>query len=145
MLVSMVLRSLTSSTFQWDKNPCGCCPPLAIPQQKASFPTLRCTSQPMKKLDAPDTKHGILKRWPHAKALLDQSIIVHIIHLSNKYLPPPKINMSPEKGPFRKESIVFQAAFFRGQALSFRGQKYSYRIIFYGWSTNPTLTYPPQK
>ncbi len=34
---------------------------------------------------------------------------------------PESERMSPKKGPFQKERIVFQPSIFQGQAVSFRG------------------------
>ena len=38
---------------------------------------------------------------------------------------PPQSNMSPKKGPFQKERIVFQPLFFRGEPLVFGGVFFS--------------------
>ena len=54
------------------------------------------------------------------------------LHLS----PHWKINMSPENGPFQKESIVFQAAVFKRQLLVFRGKNTLIESSFTTWNLN---------
>ena len=56
---------------------------------------------------------------PDPKGKMIQFDLTHIFQLGGKKTTnyPPKISMSPGKGPFQKERLVFQPAFF-GEYLS---------------------------
>ncbi len=50
--------------------------------------------------------------------------ILHALMVIYIWFTLPKTNMSPKRGPFQKEKIVFQPLFFRGKLLSFQGRKW---------------------
>lgn len=86
------------------------------------------------RLETPKMTEKVVKKWSFffiwktsweiRRFLVKDHVTIDSIHLdledeSDKWSTPPETNMSPEKGPFQKERIVFQPPLFRGH-VSFR-------------------------